>query len=97
MNVSGETTGPLALEELQSLRPQRAIVAEPTLLNVVVAHKGVIRWRCRVHGRATHSSQPEQGVNAIYAMAEVVRSIERFGREVLSRRTGHPLCGGPTV
>ena len=93
----GETTGPLTLEELQSLRPRQAIVAEPTLLRVVIAHKGVVRWRCRVHGRATHSSQPEQGVNAIYAMAEVVGSIERFGRDVLSQREGHPLCGGPTV
>ncbi len=93
----GETTGPLKLEELRSLRPQRAIVAEPTSLDVVVAHKGVIRWRCRVRGRATHSSQPEQGVNAIYAMAQVVRSIERFGSEVLPQCERHPLCGGPTV
>ena len=92
-----ETTGPLTLEELRSLRPRQAIVAEPTLLNVVVAHKGVVRWRCRVRGRATHSSQPRQGVNAIYAMAEVVRAIERFEREVLPQREGHPLCGGPTV
>jgi acetylornithine deacetylase len=82
----GEITGPLSLEELQSLRPRQAIVAEPTMLSVVVAHKGVVRWRCCVRGRATHSSQPEQGVNAIYAMAQVVRSIERFGREVLSNR-----------
>ena len=97
LEVLGETTGPLTLEELRSLRPRQAIVAEPTLLNVVVAHKGVVRWRCRVRGRASHSSQPGQGVNAIYAMAEVVRSIEQFGREVLLQREGHPLCGGPTV
>jgi len=93
----GKTIGPLSMQELQSLRPQRAIVAEPTLLNVVVAHKGTVRWRCRVRGRATHSSQPEQGVNAIYAMANVVGTIEKFWREELSQRTGHALCGGPTV
>ena len=95
--ILSETDGPLSIEELQSLRPQRAIVAEPTLLNVVVAHKGTVRWRCHVRGRATHSSQPEQGVNAIYAMANVVSSIEKFWREELSQRKGHSLCGGPTV
>lgn len=31
-------------------RPDAVIVAEPTLLNVVVAHKGTVRWRCRTSG-----------------------------------------------
>lgn len=93
----GETTGPLSFEELQSLRPRQAIVAEPTMLSVVVAHKGVARWRCRVRGRAAHSSQPERGVNAIYAMSQVVRAIEQFQLQVLAKRPAHPLCGGPTI
>jgi acetylornithine deacetylase len=93
----GETTGPLTLEELRFLRPRQAIVAEPTLLSVVVAHKGVVRWRCRVRGRAAHSSQPERGVNAIYAMARVVHAIEQFQIQVLSQRPAHPLCGSPSV
>ena len=41
--------------------PDAAIVAEPTELNVVVAHKGTVRWRCHTRGRAAHSSQPDQG------------------------------------
>jgi len=93
----GETTGPLTLEELRSLRPRQAIVAEPTLLSVVVAHQGVVRWRCRVRGRAAHSSQPERGVNAIYAMARLVNAIEQFQIQVLSQRQAHPLCGRPSV
>ncbi|MCH8839593.1 MAG: M20/M25/M40 family metallo-hydrolase, partial [Planctomycetes bacterium] len=93
----GEMTGPLTLEELQSLRPRQAIVAEPTMLSVVVAHQGVIRWRCRVRGRAAHSSQPERGVNAIYAMARVVHAIEQFQFQVLSQRHAHPLCGSPSI
>ena len=93
----GAISGPLSLEELRILRPRRAIVAEPTGLNVVVAHKGVVRWRCHAHGRAAHCSRPEQGVNAIYAMSEVIRAIERFQQEVLSTRAAHPLSGGPSV
>lgn len=90
-------SGPLSLAELRELRPERAIVAEPTLLDVVVAHKGSVRWRCHTHGRAAHTSRPEQGCNAISAMVRVVQAIERFHDDVLSRRVAHALCGRPTV
>jgi acetylornithine deacetylase len=78
-------------------RPDAAIVAEPTSLGIVVAHKGVVRWRCHTHGRAAHSSQPEQGDNAIYRMAAVVTALERYARDVLSTQAAHPLCGRPTL
>jgi len=92
-NVSGS----LSLAELRELRPVRAIVAEPTLLDVVVAHKGSVRWRCHTHGKAAHTSRPEHGENAILAMVRVVQAIERYQKEVLDHYTVHPLCGRPTV
>lgn len=58
--------------------PDAAIVAEPTDFNVVVAHQGVVRWRCRTIGRAAHTSRPEAGINAIYGMAQIVAAIEQF-------------------
>jgi acetylornithine deacetylase len=78
-------------------RPDAAIVAEPTNLDIVVAHKGVARWRCHTHGRAAHSSRPEAGDNAIYRMARVVAALERFHSQVLGSRPPHPLCGSPTL
>jgi len=78
-------------------RPDAAIVAEPTSLDVVVAHKGTVRWRCHVLGRAAHSSQPELGDNAIYRLARVIRAIEGYQRDVLASRDAHPLCDRPTV
>ncbi|HEV2970292.1 MAG TPA: M20 family metallopeptidase [Pirellulales bacterium] len=77
--------------------PDAAIVAEPTRLGIVVAHKGVVRWRCRTNGRAAHSSQPEAGDNAIYRMAPIVAALERYHREVLGGSAAHPLCGRPTL
>ncbi len=77
--------------------PDWAIVAEPTQLEVVVAHKGVVRWRCHTHGRATHSSQPHLGDNAIYRMARVVAALERYAREATPRLGEHRLCGRPTL
>ncbi len=88
--------GPLEPEELLRLRPQKAIVAEPTRLDVVVAHRGVVRWQCHTHGRAAHSSQPGQGHNAIYAMSDVVQAIEDYHQQ-LHQREPHPRCGRPTV
>ncbi len=61
-------------------RPIAAIVAEPTLLDVVVAHKGVVRWRLHALGRAAHSSEPHLGENAIYRLAPVLAALERYAR-----------------
>jgi acetylornithine deacetylase len=78
-------------------QPDAAIVAEPTSLNVVVAHKGALRWRCHTTGRATHSSQPHQGDNAIYKMARVVQAFEAYHREFVPTLPKHRLCGGATL
>jgi acetylornithine deacetylase/succinyl-diaminopimelate desuccinylase-like protein len=77
--------------------PDAAIVAEPTQLKIVVAHKGVVRWRCHTLGRAAHSSRPEAGDNAIYRMAPIVAELEQYHRQVLAKSRVHPLCGGPTL
>jgi len=78
-------------------QPDVAVVAEPTQLQVVVAHKGVVRWRLHTRGRAGHSSQPHLGVNAIFRMAPVLAALERYQREVAPTLAEHPLCGNPTL
>jgi len=78
-------------------RPDVAVVAEPTELNVVVAHKGVVRWKCHTSGSACHSAQPEEGRNAIYRMARTLTAIEHYAREVVGETASHPLCGSATL
>lgn len=77
--------------------PDLALVAEPTELNVIVAHRGVVRWKIRTTGRACHSSQPENGVNAIYKMARLLTCLEDFARELPGTLPPHPLCGSPSM
>jgi len=77
--------------------PDVAIVAEPTDLNVVVAHKGTVRWRCHTLGRAAHSSDPSQGDNALYRMARVLQALETYATEVAPTLAEHPLVGRPTL
>ena len=82
--------------QLVTRRPDVAFVAEPTGLDLVVAHKGSLKWRVRVHGRACHGAFPEQGENALYAAARAAAAIESLAGELLGRNPDHP-CGPPTL
>ncbi len=78
----------------EGLTAHAAIVAEPTSLRAVIAHKGVLRWRIAVRGRAAHSSKPHLGVNAIEHMARLVLAFEQDSHELAARV--HPLLGPGT-
>ena len=82
---------------LLSAPPTVAVVAEPTDLNIIVAHRGAVRWKLRTRGRACHSSRPQEGVNAIYKMSQVLSCLERFAEEIGRMIPPHPLCGPPTL
>ena len=73
-----------------------AVVAEPTLLNLVHCHKGALRWKIRTIGVACHSSTPYRGVNAIYKMGRVLEALESIAG-TLSRATPHPILGPPSL
>jgi acetylornithine deacetylase/succinyl-diaminopimelate desuccinylase-like protein len=73
-----------------------AIVAEPTLLNLVHCHKGALRWKIRTLGLACHSSTPHRGVNAIYRMGRVLDALEAFAG-TLARSNPHPILGPPSL
>jgi acetylornithine deacetylase len=76
--------------------PVRAVVAEPTQLRIVHAHKGVVRWSLHTSGRSCHSSRPEQGINAIYHMGVVLPLIAQFADELRASRSD-PLLGPATL
>ncbi|HVC98460.1 MAG TPA: M20 family metallopeptidase [Pirellulales bacterium] len=78
-------------------KPDVAIIAEPTNLQVVIAHKGAVRWRCHTHGRAAHSSQPHLGDNAVYKMARVLAALEACAAQVGRAVPRHRLCGEATL
>jgi acetylornithine deacetylase len=73
-----------------------AVVAEPTQLDIVHAHKGVVRWYLETVGRSCHSSAPEQGQNAIYRMSRVLLAVEEFADRLRKSRSD-PLLGPATL
>ena len=73
-----------------------AVIGEPTELRLVIAHKGGMRIIVETKGRAAHSSQPWEGDNAIYRMANVIRFVEQTLVPELTAGS-HPLVGSPTM
>lgn len=62
----------------QIARPDAAIVGEPTLLKPLRGCKGGIRFAFRCYGKAAHSSRPEQGRNAVVAMAKAILALNDY-------------------
>jgi len=77
-------------------RADMVVVAEPTNLQVAVAHKGFDYYRIEVEGVAAHSSRPEQGTNAIYRASRVVSAIEQELAPSLAA-SSHPLVGAASI
>jgi acetylornithine deacetylase len=73
-----------------------AIVGEPTELDLVVAHKGCVRFSVTTHGRACHSSNPWEGENAIMGMAGLLDFI-RHEIEPEALAKSHPRVGPATA
>jgi acetylornithine deacetylase len=73
-----------------------AIVAEPTMLNIVDCHKGVLRWKLRTTGLACHSATPHLGKNAIYRMSRVLEVLEAYAG-ALARREPDRRLGPPSL
>lgn len=96
-HLAGSWTGKVPAYSLCPQRPDVAVVAEPTELDIVVAHRGATRWRLHTAGRACHSSRPSEGVNAIYRMARVLHALEEYAAWLPGSRPAHPLCGPATL
>ena len=86
--------GTLAIAD--QVRADGAIVAEPTELQLVVAHKGFVWLEVETQGVAAHGSRPHLGVDAIAKMGGVLTGLERLAAE-LAQRPPHPLLGPPSV
>ncbi|NIH24413.1 acetylornithine deacetylase [Providencia heimbachae] len=72
-----------------TLRPDFAIIGEPTSLQPIRAHKGHISNAIRITGQSGHSSDPDRGVNAIELMHESISHLMAL-RNTLKERFNNP-------
>jgi acetylornithine deacetylase len=79
-----EEVGCLGVRELirdleqNGIRPAGCVVGEPTSMQPIIAHKGMNRFRCAVHGREAHSSYVTHGVNAIEYAARLIVFVRQI-------------------
>lgn len=77
-----ETTmaGARELNKFGQLKPEFAIIGEPTQMTPVVMHKGHLTESIRITGKSGHSSNPGAGVNAIEVMHDVITELRELQR-----------------
>lgn len=66
------------------------LIAEPTWLDLAVAHRGYEVVRVGLAGRAAHSSQPEEGVDVMPVLGELLVAVSRRNA-ALRALAPHPL------
>lgn len=85
-----EFAGEGTLDIAKRYTADAAIVAEPTEMQLVVAHKGFAWFTIESHGVAAHGSRPDLGVDAIAQMGKVLVELDSLNRVLLAHPT-HPL------
>lgn len=76
--------------------PLQAIVGEPTRLEVVRAHKGIVELRITVTGQSAHSGYPHLGRSAVEPLAAIVSALAALRRD-LERERGDASAWFPEV
>ncbi|HEY8407317.1 MAG TPA: M20/M25/M40 family metallo-hydrolase [Gaiellaceae bacterium] len=81
---------------LERTRADAAIVAEPTGLEVAVAHRGFVGFEIETAGIAAHGSRPDLGEDAIVKMGPILVELEQLDAR-LQAGARHPLAGTGAV
>jgi len=66
----------------REVKPLACIVGEPSSMQIISAHKGMLDTLCTVKGCAGHSSRPDKGVNAIVTASRLITKLQELADEV---------------
>ncbi|MEO8369041.1 MAG: ArgE/DapE family deacylase, partial [Candidatus Solibacter sp.] len=95
--VADEEYGSLGTSDmLTRIKPDGAIVTEPTALEVCLAHKGYLWVEVVITGRAAHGSKFQSGIDANMKMGRFLAELANLERD-LRARPPHPLVGPPSL
>ncbi|MEW5814204.1 MAG: M20 family metallopeptidase [Spirochaetota bacterium] len=101
--VVGEESGGTGTRFLvqNGFKADYAVIGEPTDLNLVRSHKGVLQLKAIIRGKAAHAALPEKGANAILKMAEFIQRVEKEVVPKLKKRrqasVGHSTLNFGTI
>ncbi len=94
--VDEEYTGLGTIDIAKKYRADAAIIAEPTELQLIVAHRGFVWLEVETQGVAAHGSRPHLGVDAILKMGKVLTALQELDLRMRAHPT-HPLLGSGSL
>jgi putative selenium metabolism hydrolase len=83
----------LHLIEKEGIRPDVVVIGEPTDLGVYRGQRGRVEATITTRGVSSHAAHPEEGENALYKMAPILKDIEALN----SRLPADDFLGKGTV
>jgi acetylornithine deacetylase len=97
VSVADEEEASLGMMEvLRHHTADAAVVAEPTELAMVVAHKGFCWIEVETEGLAAHGSGWQVGIDANMRMGRVLARLEALGARLVASEP-HPVVGPPSL
>lgn len=69
------------------MKPDGVIICEPTDLKIATGHRGRALYEINMKGKGCHASNPNNGINPVYLMTEVIERVEKQAA-VLNAKTG---------
>lgn len=80
-----------------NIQPKFTIVGEPTSSTIQTVSKGFLGCKIKFHGKACHSSIPQNGINAIYALAKFVSFIEENQNKYINLTSNAGVVSGGEI
>ncbi len=69
--------------------PVGVVIAEPTGMTILRAHRGILWLRVQTFGKTAHGSTPEAGINAVLKMNTLINQLQHWAIP----HQPHPLLG----
>ncbi len=79
------------------IRPDFALIGEPTKMRVYRGHKGRIELKITATGRSAHAASHYLGDNAVYKMMAIITQIRELDRRMRFGMGFHPIQGYPSI
>jgi putative selenium metabolism hydrolase len=73
------------LLEEGNLKPDYAVICEPSSNTLAIGHKGKAQIIIKTQGISAHGSAPEKGLNAVYEMAGIIQRVEQTNLELMHK------------
>ena len=84
------------LAEWERWSADAVLIAEPTELDISIAHRGFVWVDIKTVGVAAHGSRPQLGVDAIAKMGKILVALDAHDRAMRAQPT-HELLGGGSL